>query len=137
MVARIQALPAHANARWGKMTASQMLAHCQMPILHCFGRVKAPYSLIGRLFGRFAKKKLLSPKPFPHGLPTDKSFKIHHDPEFAAEREKLIEAVKLFASPGRDGLSTQLHPFFGPMTFEEMELMQRKHLEHHLGQFGG
>ncbi len=137
MVARIQALPVDASARWGKMTASQMMAHCGVPILMHFGRVKATRSFIGRLFGRIAKKSLLGSAPFRHSLPTDKRFLINHAPNFAIERDKLVEAVKLFVSPGRAGLSSEPHPFFGPMSFDEIEILQRKHLNHHLGQFGG
>ncbi len=136
MVERILSLPPDARPLWGKMSVAQMLAHCQRPILHAFGRISLKRSLLGILFGRIAKRRLFRPVPFPHNLPTDPHFVASHDPAFEAERSQLIELVRLFLSPGREGLSSESHPFFGPMTYDEMEWLQRHHLDHHLRQFG-
>jgi len=44
---------------------------------------------------------------------------------------KLME--RLAATPRANGAE---HPFFGPLTNEEWNALQWKHLSHHLRQFG-
>ncbi len=136
MIKRLQALSGNAVPLWGKMKVAQMVRHCQIPIQAAFGQVKIKRSLFGKLFGRIAKRKLFDEKPFPKSLPTDKHFVVKTDPAFAADREKLNALIRHFASPGKPGLASDPHPFFGPLTADETEALQRKHLDHHLRQFG-
>lgn len=52
------------------MTGAQMLAHCQQPLRVALGELPLERMLSGILFGRLAKKKLLSPAPRKPGMPT-------------------------------------------------------------------
>ena len=135
-VERIQSLRPEVKAQWGKMSAAQMLAHCQVPLRVASGELKLKRGLFGILFGRLAKKKLAGPEPFQRGLPTAPEFVVRDARDFAVEHGRLVELVQRFGQRGPAGLTREPHPFFGPLTNEEWDLLQSKHLDHHLRQFG-
>lgn len=91
---------------------------------------------MGFLFGRIAKKKLVGDKPYARNLPTSPSFVVKDDKNFDDEKAKLINIIERFTAGGPDGLIKTPHPFFGPLTVEEWDKCQWKHLDHHLQQFG-
>lgn len=135
IIERINKLQPTALSQWGKMTVSQMLEHCQGPLKVAFGETQIKRSLIGFLFGKMAKKTLVSPKPFDHNLPTAKEFIVHHEPEFEKTKAELINNIIRF-SIGPATIKNLKHPFFGHMTAKEWDIAQWKHLDHHLRQFG-
>jgi hypothetical protein len=136
IIARINKLTPASTAQWGKMNVSQMLAHCQAPIQVAIGEHELKRSLMGLLFGRLAKKKLVGDKPYARSLPTSPSFVVKDERDFEQERSKLIQLIERFTAGGADGLIKTPHPFFGPLTVEEWDKCQWKHLDHHLQQFG-
>src|SRR5262245_59386048 len=135
-VKRIQSLRPDAKAQWGKMSPAQMLAHCQAAMRVATGDLKLKRSFVGLLFGRLAKKGLTKPEPFKRGLPTAPEFLVRDARDFGAEQARMIELLQRFGRGGPAGLTKEAHPFFGPMKTEEWDLLQRKHLDHHLRQFG-
>lgn len=137
IIDRIETLTPIKLSQWGKMTVSQMLLHCQMPIKVAFGTLEVkPQPLMSFLFGKSAKKKLTSNQPFGKGSPTSKEFIIKHEPDFEKSRKELIELVTVFAKDGHAAIKIDKHPFFGHLTHHEWDLLQWKHLDHHLRQFG-
>ena len=69
MIDRIQRLRTTSKAEWGKMTVSQMVVHAQAPFRVAFEELNLKHSLIGKLFGGIARKKLFGPDPFGINLP--------------------------------------------------------------------
>lgn len=136
MLARLDALRTDSKRQWGKMDVAQMLAHCQQPLRVALGELKLKRMLIGILFGRLAKKKLLAPKPWKPGMPTAPEFKIVDARDFAREKTALRALVERFGKGGPAALTKLPHPFFGPLTTEEWQALQWRHLDHHLRQFG-
>jgi hypothetical protein len=135
ILSRVDKLQPSTQARWGKMNVSQMMAHCQAPFEVFFAEKDMKRKLPGILFGKIAKKKLFSDKPWSHSLPTDPKFVIKNQPEFQSEKEKLINLINRFATEGYK-TTEKLHPFFGRMSAQEWALFHYKHLDHHLQQFG-
>lgn len=135
IISRINNVDAETKPKWGKMNAAQMMAHCQTTFHFYFSGSNQKRTLGGFLFGRIAKRKLFSPKPWPRNLPTAKSFVVADERQFQEEKEKLIMEVKRFASEGYHVLALK-HPFFGKMTSQEWSLFAYRHLDHHLQQFG-
>lgn len=133
---RINNLTPDSKALWGKMNVAQMLSHIQVPIEVGLGDKQVKRTLIGFLFGRIAKKKLFSDKPFPKGLPTDVCFVRKGDHDFDPEKQKAALLLTRFVSGGHAGLSQAPHPFFGKLTPLEWGTSLHKHLDHHLRQFG-
>lgn len=136
IINRINSLTVYSKNEWGKMNVSQMLKHSQQPLLVAFGDKKLKRGLMGILFGNMAKKTLLKPEQFKRNLPTDPSFLVKDQKEFEEEKQKLIELVKRFAASGPAGICKDPHPFFGKLTVDEWDILQIKHLDHHLRQFG-
>lgn len=132
---RIHDLGPDAQARWGKMDAARMLAHCQAPLEIAVGRRTLKRGLIGWLFGGMAKRKLMRPEPFGKNMPTAPDFKVNEPRVFQKERDRLAALVREFADRGPEGVAAE-HPFFGRMTPQEWSVLQWKHLDHHLRQFG-
>jgi len=136
MLARLDALGPDAVRQWGKMDAAQMLWHCQRPLLVAVGELPLKRSLIGLLFGRMAKRQLLAPKPWKRGMPTAPEFKVVDARRFDAEKTTLRALVERFGREGPACLTKKPHPFFGPLTTDEWQALQWRHLDHHLRQFG-
>lgn len=134
---RIKSLRADSRAQWGKMTVSQMVVHTQQPLRVAIGQLRLKHSLIGKLFGKMAKKKLLADKPWSEGMPTAPEFKVANQPDFESERRALLDLVRRFGEGGASSLTPLPHPFFGPLTPDEWSALQWRHLDHHLRQFGG
>lgn len=136
LIERINKLSPDTKPLWGKMTVSQMLAHSQSPLNMAVGDKKYKRGLMGFLFGKIAKKQMVSEKPFKQNLPTDKNFKVSDTREFYSEKNKLIDLIKRFIKTDRETLAKTPHGFFGKLTADEWDLLQYKHLDHHLHQFG-
>jgi hypothetical protein len=133
IIARINKLTPNSQPLWGKMSVSQMLAHCQAQLRVAVGDDKLKHSLVGLLFGKMAKRKLLEDKPFSKNLPTAPSFIVKETPEFNDAKDKLIGLITRFTEKN---ISKDPHPFFGKLTINEWSSLTWKHLDHHLIQFG-
>ena len=133
IINRINSLMPDTKPVWGKMSSAQMMAHCVEAMRSAYGETKLKRVLMGRLFGKMAKKSIVSDKPFKHGLPTDKSFVIKENKNFEEEKSKLIGYVKKYNT---ELLTKNSHPFFGDMSTNEWDRLTAKHLDHHLRQFG-
>lgn len=133
---RIDQLHPNSKPMWGKMSVSQMLAHCIPPTRISSGEIEGKQRLIGMLFGRMAKKQLLADEPMKRSLPTDPSFIIKNDPDFYKSQEELKEAIQNLYKTDKTSLLQRQHPFFGRMTADEWGVLNYKHYDHHLRQFG-
>lgn len=136
-IGRINSLNHTSAAQWGKMNVAQMLLHCQKPFLIANGTLFIkPNKIIKFLFGKRAKKQLLSGEPFKKNLPTFPEAIISDKREFEKEKKALIETIQAFHKNGEAGLSKNEHPFFGEMTTSSWNILLSQHLNHHLTQFG-
>lgn len=133
---RLKQLTADTTPIWGKMSAAQVVMHCQKPLDVADGKLILNRSLIGFLFGKMAKNSFLKKDEFDKNLPTASQFRITDNPEFEDEKQTLMELIKKFGTVGPKVLVNKKHPFFGTMTDEEWGILQYKHLDHHLRQFG-
>lgn len=133
IISRINKLTTNSKPLWGKMNASQMLAHCQKPLGVATGSHTLKPNFFLSIIGKLFKKQLYNDKPFKRNLPTDKSFIITDQRELDAEREKLIKMISDFSESNMSG---KPHPFFGKLTNEQWSKGTWKHLDHHLQQFG-
>ncbi len=136
-IQRIGQLTPQSQAKWGKMNVSQMLSHCQKPFLIVNGSLQAKVNPVFRfLFGKSAKKEMLTKPEFRKSLPTFKEFQIVNAVEFEYEKKFLIQCIENFMHKGEAGIVNKDHGLFGPMTTEEWNVLLAKHLDHHLKQFG-
>ena len=137
LIGRVQKLTPTSENDWGKMTVSRMLLHCQKPLDVAEGSLELKRNIIGFLFGKMAKKNFLQQDDFKKNLPTDKGFIVESAPDFEKEKKVLSDQIARFGAMGPAIIANSKHPFFGEMTEEEWGILQYKHLDHHLKQFGG
>jgi hypothetical protein len=137
LIRRIESLTPQSRPLWGKMTVSQMLLHCQKPLDVAEGTLLLKRGIIGFLFGKMAKRDFLKRPQFQKNLPTAPSLKIVDAANFEKEKETLLNQVVRFRETGPGIIKNTKHPFFGEMSIEEWGILQYKHLDHHLNQFGG
>ena len=133
---RLSKLRPESQRQWGKMSLAQALAHCSEQMEMVLGRKFTPRSLMGRVFGRFAKAKLLSEEPMPRDMPTDKNFVVNDERDLGSERDRLRTLIDEFVVGGPAGCTKHPHSFMGPMTPNEWATLMYKHFDHHLRQFG-
>ena len=114
-----------------------MLAHCSAALEVGTGDRPRKQALIGKVLAPFVRGSVLGDKPFTRNSPTDPTFVIADQRDFARERERLIELIARFSAAGAAAAGGQMHSFFGRISGEEWGTLMYKHLDHHLGQFGG
>jgi Protein of unknown function (DUF1569) len=136
IIARFNTLTPDTQRLWGKMSVSQMMAHCSVGIRMMVGDVKPKRSLIGFLIGRFYKGMLTGAIKMPKNSPTSPAFIITEEKDFLTEKETLMTLLKRMHEGGEAGATTHPNPFFGKLTPSEWGQGQYHHLDHHLRQFG-
>lgn len=133
---RIERLSPELKAKWGKMSIEQMLAHVNLALQVNWGMLELKPGLLALFFRGIARRILLGQKPFPKNLPADKKTIPRSITDFATEKSKVQQAVKMYIEKGPGGLSKRPHNILGKITPEESAFISYKHLDHHLRQFG-
>jgi hypothetical protein len=135
--ARLSRLQPGTPPLWGKMSAPQALAHMSGSLEMALGDEKPPRMFMGRVFGRLVKRLVLRDEsPLKRNTPTAPTLLMRGDRDFDRERARLDALIQRFAAGGEAACTTHPHTFFGAMTPREWAVLQYKHLDHHLRQFG-
>jgi oxepin-CoA hydrolase/3-oxo-5,6-dehydrosuberyl-CoA semialdehyde dehydrogenase len=126
------------KAKWGTMTAKQMLIHLiQSSKMMHFGNNTL---LIKEEYVEKAIAFLYTDKAIKKGLvvPNDIGFNFTNNnqdiEELKAELINSSNNMINFLTKNTDFRA--VHPFFGELTAEQWLLFQKKHFTHHLSQFG-
>jgi hypothetical protein len=135
-VSRIEALQPSASRQWGKMTPAQVLEHSARALEMAIGRGPQKQVRIGKLIGWAVLKQFVGEKPLSKNSPTDPQFIIRDEPDFNAAKQRLLGVMREFQTKGEAACNGNVHSFFGRMSGAEWGVMQYKHLDHHLRQFG-
>ncbi len=136
IVARFEKLTPETQRLWGKMSVSQMMAHCSVGIRMALGDIKPKRSLIGLLIGRFYKGMVTGAIKMPKNSPTAPIFLMTEEKDFLKEKKTLVALLNRMHKGGEAGATTHPNPFFGKLTPSEWGQGQYHHLDHHLRQFG-
>lgn len=135
--ARLKTLRADSPRQWGKMTASQAVAHCADFMAMAVDDVRSKRTLPGYVFGRIIKSFVTGNEtPMKRNAPTVPELKIRDDRDLDVERDRLLVLIDRFVAGGAAKCTTHPHPFFGRLTPDEWAVLSYKHLDHHLRQFG-
>jgi len=135
IIERIQSLQPSNAARWGKMNVFQMVRHCTLCEDMYLGKIEIKRAFIGRLFGRMVLKQVLKDdKPFKINSPTSKQLTTPaEEGDLEALKRAWIDRILQYQSYTKKDF---IHPFFGPLTKEQIGMLDYKHVDHHLRQFG-
>lgn len=137
VIARIGSLTPETKPKWGKMSVSQMLAHCNVSYKMAFSTSRKRPKFLTRLVLKFiVKSMVVSEKPFPKNGKTAPQFLVTDDKNFDEEKSRLIENVKKVQELGSDYFDGKKSITLGKLKSQEWNNMFYKHLDHHLTQFG-
>ncbi len=135
---RINLLTPETQRKWGKMSVSQMLAHCNVAYSLTFEpeKHKKP-SFIAKFFlTKFVKPKITSEQTYKQNLPTSPVFIISDERDFEEEKKKLIGNIQRVQQLGREAFEGKENINFGTIDAQGWNNMFANHLNHHLSQFG-
>lgn len=136
VINRINNLKEKSNPQWGKMTVSQMLAHCNVTYEMVYTeKHPKPNAFIKLLLRLFVKDTVVSEKPYKKNGKTASQFLITDDKNFQNEKERLIFYINKTQALGSDYFEGKESHSFGKLTKNEWNNMFYKHLNHHLTQF--
>jgi hypothetical protein len=138
IVNRINKLTPETKGLWGKMSVSQMLAHCAVTYEYEYEptKYKAPGGFMKFILKLVLKPIVVNEKPYKKNSGTGSDFLVKDDKNFAAEKERLIGFVRKTQELGAKHFDGKTSHSFGPLTSTEYNNMFYKHLNHHLSQFG-
>lgn len=135
LAARLDKLTPDAQARWGRMNAQQMLAHCVDAFRMAAGELAVEPKRMLPLRYFPLKHLMIYVVPFPKNAPTAPALVARPPDSIDAERERVKSLlVTLGAIP--DDAPRAAHPLFGAMNTALWGALGYKHLDHHLRQFG-
>jgi hypothetical protein len=126
-------------ARWGRMTAHQMVCHLNDSLRMAAGQ-KAVSAATGVLQRTFVKwMALYVPVRWPAGIETrpeiDQKLYGTRPADFAADMAELQALVELVTTE-RQNIARPPHPIFGSLSEAAWLRWAYLHIDHHLRQFG-
>lgn len=137
IISRINKLTPDTHPQWGKMNATQMLAHCAVTYEMLYtDKHKKPGALMRFILKSFVKDSVVSEKPYKKNSQTAPAFIIKDERNFEHEKQRLIEYIRKTQSLGEAHFDGKESHSFGPLNKTEWNNMFYKHLDYHLGQFG-
>lgn len=136
---RINHLRPDSERRWGQISVTQMLLHCNAGLQMATGVINPKRaSFPGNVIGSLIKPMVFgNDKPMRRNSPSVPELfpQISAESGFEQEQKRLCEAVETFALRAAKCCSLHPHPFFGPLNSHQWAILMYKHLDHHLAQF--
>lgn len=137
VIERIHSLSATSQAKWGKMTVAQMLAHTNVTYEMAYtSKYPKPGAFKKFMLKLFVKNVVVGEKPYPKNGRTAPEFLITDEREFEKEKQRLIEYLTKTQRLGEGHFDRLESHSFGRLSKNEWNNMFYKHLDHHLKQFG-
>jgi len=91
VIERINRLTPESKPQWGKMSADQMLAHCNVTYEFVFDyKHKKPSGFKKLMLKTFVKNAVVSDKPYKKNVRTAPEFLIKEEKNFETEKNRLI-----------------------------------------------
>ncbi len=137
VIARINKLTPNTAAKWGKMTVSQMLAHCNVTYELVYeNKHPKPNFILKAFLKSFVKKYVVGEGAYKPNTQTAPVFLIKDQKNFEPEKTRLIAHIRKTQELGENSFDNKESHSFGKLSKEEWNNMFYKHLDHHLSQFG-
>ena len=137
VISRINQLTPESKRLWGKMTVSQMLAHCSVTYEQVYDENYPKSTFFEKLLAyAFARSVVIGKKPYTKNSPTAKNFIIKGERNFEIEKKRLIDFINKTQQLGENHFDNKASISFGKLNQEQWNTMFYKHLDYHLTQFG-
>jgi hypothetical protein len=132
---RVERLSAAHEPLWGKMNAAQMLAHVNDAMRMAMGELPVA-DRRGPLRQWPLKQLVIYTLPWPKGAPTAPELLARLDTaDLRAEQEAFGRIAERLAQKPASA-EWPAHPAFGPLTHRAWGVLEFRHADHHLRQFG-
>ena len=137
LIGRIDNLTPSSQPSWGKMTVSQMLAHCNVAYEQVYeNKHPKPNAFVRFMLKMFVKDAVVGEKQYKKNGQTAPAFLITESRDFETEKKRLIEYLNKTQQLGESYFDGKDSNSFGALTKSEWNNLFYKHLDHHLTQFG-
>jgi hypothetical protein len=137
LVERINNLKPTTANHWGKMDASQMMAHCNISLeMGLNDSYKKSGAFLRFILKNLVKKQFVNENPLKKNNSTATEMLIKTPKDFEEEKAKLISNIHQIVAKGEKHFDQKDHPGFGVLSKQEWNNLYYKHLDHHLTQFG-
>ena len=125
---------------WGQMSAQHMIEHLAYIFNISNGKIEMSVMHSPEKIAKSKRHVFIYKNPFPKNLRVST---IPENPEpvkfesLAEAKKQLWITIDNFYTFFKDKPNkTSIHPFLGPLTYEEWVFFHTKHCSHHLTQFG-
>ncbi|MGE0561018.1 MAG: DUF1569 domain-containing protein [Flavobacteriales bacterium] len=137
IIGRINQLTPDTKAVWGKMSVSQMLAHCNVTYELVYdNKHSKPKGFMKFILRLLVKNTVVSEKPYKHSSQTAPVFLVKNEKDFDVEKKRLVDYIIKTQQLGEKEFDGKESHSFGNLNKTEWNNMFYKHLDHHLRQFG-
>ena len=137
IIERLEKLTSSTPRLWGKMNASQMMAHCNVTYQMVYEDIHPKPSFFMKfILKAFIKKKVTNDVLYKPNLPTAPAFVVGDEKDFEKEKTRLIQHIKKTQELGPAYFENKESHSFGILKATEWNNMFYKHIDHHLKQFG-
>ena len=137
IIDRINNLTPTTQPNWGKMSVSQMLAHCCVAYEMVYtNKHPRPNAFVRFMLKSFVKKTVVNDKVYAKNGRTAPQFIISDEREFNSEKKRLVDYIIKTQELGENYFDGKESHSFGKLTKQEWNNSFYKHLDHHLNQFG-
>jgi hypothetical protein len=119
------------------MSAQRMIEHLSDSLRIASGKDQFPLEVPEEKLEKM-KAFLLSDKPMARNIEVPfaaNNTPLRHEEIELAIDEFLLEWID-FEEHFADESQTEVHPYYGPLNFDEWCMLNQKHLTHHFEQFG-
>ncbi len=139
-ISRLNNLTASSERKWGKMTAAQMLAHCNVAYDLIYDADKheheKPKGLKKFILKLLVKGIVVGEKPYSKNGRTAPQFLVISEKDFENEKSRMTDYLNKTLELGSSHFEGKESFAFGPLTTTEWNNMFSKHIDHHFKQFG-
>jgi hypothetical protein len=137
MIQRIQKLNSDTAPLWGKMSVSQMLAHCCVTYEMIFtDKHPKPNAFVKFILKLFVKNTVVNEIAYKKNSQTAPAFLMKDEKNFEQEKQRLIDYIQKTQALGASYFDHKESHSFGALSSDQWNNMLYKHLDHHLSQFG-
>jgi hypothetical protein len=136
IVERLRRFTPDSPRKWGRMDHAQLMPHLAMALRSALGDLdRAGATRPARKRRPLFKYVAIHWLPWPEGRIKAPAGAFSTPSEgWDRDRELLIELMERFAVAAPETLGRE-HSMFGPMTARDWDVLQYRHLDHHLRQF--
>lgn len=131
---RVDELEPEFEPRWGGFSAPEMVCHCNAALQQGFGEHERDEAS-GPLSYWPLNWLVIHILPWPKGVKTDPNLLDISPGDWQDEVERLTTLIERFGKKGHDG-NWPPHGMFGDISGRSWGVVQYRHLDHHLRQFG-